>query len=87
MAIRSKSGIKRARQAKKRRVRNVQAKRVVKVAFKAAERAIAAKSAEAKALVAKAVSAMDKAVERGIIHKNKAARGKSRLVLKLNRLK
>jgi ribosomal protein S20 len=30
---------------------------------------------------------MDKAVERGIIHRNKAARQKSRLLLKLNRIK
>jgi len=83
MALRSKSGIKRARQSKKRQARNVAAKKTVKTALKAAERAIKAKSAEAKDLVKKAISAIDKAVERGILHKNKAARAKSRLTKKL----
>ncbi len=84
MPLRSKSGIKRARQSKKRRARNIAAKKTVKTALKAAERAIKAKTAEARDLVKKAVSAIDKAVERGILHKNKAARSKSRLTKKLN---
>ncbi len=83
MGIRTKSGIKRVRQSKKRRARNIAAKKVVKTALKAAERAIKAKSADAKDLVKKAISAIDKTVERGILHKNKAARVKSRLTKKL----
>ena len=83
MAIRSKSGIKRARQAKKRRARNLEAKKAVKQALKQAERALKAKSAEAKDLVKKAVSTIDKAVQRGILHKNTAARKKARLLKKL----
>ena len=87
MAFRSKSAMKRVKTSKMRRARNLAAKQNVKKAFKSAERAIAAKSADAKELVKKAVSVIDKAVQRGIIHKNKAARRKSRLLLKYNKIK
>jgi len=79
--------MKRVKTSKMRRARNLAAKNEVKKAFKGAERAIAAKSAEAKELIKKAVSAIDKAVQRGILHKNKAARQKSRLLLKYNKTK
>ncbi len=87
MAFRSKSAAKRVRSSRKRRARNLEAKKTVKNAFKQAERAVAGKSPEARELVKKAVSVMDRAVERGIIHRNKAARQKSRLLLKFNKLK
>lgn len=87
MALRSRSAMKRVRSSKKRRVRNLSTKRSVKNAFKQAERAISEKSSEAKELTRKAVSSIDKAVERGILHRNKAARQKSRLILKLNKVK
>ena len=80
---RLKSGKKRVRSSEKRRVRNLLAKNAIKKALKAAEKAIKDKKTEAKELVKKAVSVLDKAVERGIIHKNKAARKKSRLQKKL----
>ncbi len=83
MGQRLKSGKKRVRSSEKRRVRNLLAKNAIKKALKAAEKAIKAKNPEAKELVKKAVSVLDKAVERGIIHKNKAARKKSRLQKKL----
>jgi small subunit ribosomal protein S20 len=41
---------------------------------------------EAQAAVARAVGALDRAVVRGIIHKNNAARSKSRLIGHLNNL-
>ncbi|MBI5399577.1 30S ribosomal protein S20 [Candidatus Saganbacteria bacterium] len=82
---RTASGIKRKRQGIKRNERNSAAKRTVKNAFKTAEKAILAKAGEVKELVNKACSAIDKAVERGILHRNKAARKKSRLLLKLNK--
>ena len=85
MGIRSKSGIKRARQAKKRQARNLGAKKVVRQAFKMAERAIKSSSSEALDLLNKAYSAIDKAVQRGIVHRNKAARKKSRLSKKLKK--
>ena len=87
MALRSKSGIKRVRTSKKRKARNLTAKQAVKKALKIAEKAITTKSAEVNELIKKAVSTIDKTVQRGIIHKNKAARKKSRLLSKLNKSK
>jgi len=87
MVFRSKSAKKRVKTSKQRQARNLAAKKEIKKAFKAAERAIASKSGEAGNLVRKAISVIDKAVQRGIIHKNKAARRKSRLILKYNKIK
>lgn len=84
MVQRSKSGRKRAKTSKKRQARNVEAKQALKKAFKLADRAIASKSAEVKDLVMQAISLVDKTAQRGIIHKNKAARKKSRLTKKFN---
>ncbi|MFH1683320.1 MAG: 30S ribosomal protein S20 [Candidatus Margulisiibacteriota bacterium] len=84
MVLRSKSGVKRARQAKKRNARNLEAKKAVKNALKAAQRAIKAKAADAQDLIRKAISVIDKSVQRGIVPKNQAARKKSRLAKKLN---
>jgi len=41
---------------------------------------------EAREAVHAAVSALDKAAQKGVIHKNKAARRKSRLMKQLNQL-
>jgi small subunit ribosomal protein S20 len=79
-----KSAIKRIRQTKKRKARNLAAKSAVKEAFRKASAAVSAKSGDAKELVRKAGSAIDKAVERGIIHRNVSARKKSRLQRKYN---
>ena len=84
---RLKSGKKRVRSSQKRRVRNLAAKRDVKQALKAVERAIKANADNIVELVKKATSVIDKVVERGIIHKNKAARKKSRLLKKVNKAK
>ena len=83
MAKRSRSAMKRVKTSKKRKARNILAKQAVKNAFKAADRAIAAKSSDIEGSVKKAFSIIDKAVARGIIHKNKAARKKSRLIKKI----
>lgn len=42
---------------------------------------------EAEAVAQKAIIALDKAAQKGVIHKNNAARRKSRLVRSLNRAK
>jgi small subunit ribosomal protein S20 len=83
MAQRSKSGRKRIKTSAKRKARNISAKQAVKNAFKAADRAIAAKSSDVEGSIKKAFSIIDKAVARGILHKNKAARKKSRLMKKI----
>jgi small subunit ribosomal protein S20 len=70
----------------KRRVRNLAVRSAVKTAVKKAQQEIAAgRETEAKALMTKAYSELDKAVAKGIIHKNQAGNKKSRLAIKLNK--
>ncbi len=68
--------------SRQRNARNVAAKSQIKTIIKKARTAIDAKKAEAEVtpLVTAAVSIVDRAVKRGIIHKNAAARRKSRLM-------
>ena len=47
--------------------------------------AVQAKSEDAQALLVKAVSNLDKAARKGVIHKNAASRKKSRLQKALNK--
>jgi len=59
----------------------------VRTAFKKAQHAVSENDSDnARANVVKAISEMDKAVSKGIVHKNTAARKKSRLMKKLNAL-
>lgn len=76
MAKRSRSGLKRKRQAEKRRVANQAIASRVKTL---------AKQATTPDALQDAISALDKAAAAGIIHKNTAARKKSRLVKRLRR--
>jgi len=70
----TKSAIKALRQSQKKRVRNLAKKKALKTAVK--------KTKTAKDL-AKAQSQIDKIAKSGYIHKNKAARLKSRLAKKV----
>jgi small subunit ribosomal protein S20 len=79
-----KAAIKYIRKSRKNRIRNLAVKGNIKKLIKDAHKLIAAKSKEASAMVRNAISAIDKAVENGIMHKNTAARKKSRLMAKLN---
>jgi len=76
-----KSQIKRNRQNEKRRVNNRvyrgKARTMVAKALSAVDSGDEKLSAEA---VRVAISALDKAAEKGVIHKNNAARRKSRLM-------
>ncbi|HFC93432.1 MAG TPA: 30S ribosomal protein S20 [Leucothrix mucor] len=75
-----KSAKKRARQSEKRRIRNKHQRSGMRTAVKAVVYAIEAGEKETAATALKvAVPALDKAVSKGLIHKNKAARQKSRL--------
>jgi small subunit ribosomal protein S20 len=80
-----KSAIKKMRQDKVRRLRNKAYKTRVKTVVKNVEVAIMEKNKEAaeKALH-EAVSVIDRVASKGIIHKNTAARKKSRLAKKVN---
>jgi len=84
----SLSAAKRVRQSAKRRLRNRSAKSAVKTQVKKLLTAIEAGDvAAAAAQQQAAASVLDKAVTRGILHKRTAARRKSRLAAKLNKLK
>jgi small subunit ribosomal protein S20 len=79
-----KSAIKRVRISEKKRARNASAKSAIKTYTRRYEAAIADGDKEgATSLFAKVSSMLDKAASKGIIHKNKAARRKSRLAAKL----
>lgn len=81
------SQIKRNKQNEKRRLRNRVARGNARSAVIKARAAFEANSPETKEEVLKAISALDKAAEKGVIHKNNAARRKSRLMKKLASLK
>jgi small subunit ribosomal protein S20 len=76
-----KSQIKRNRQNEKRRVSNRIYRGRARTFVAKARVAIESEDSEAaKAAVVEAISALDRAAEKGIIHKNNAARRKSRLM-------
>ena len=71
---------KRARQSEKRRNHNASLRSMVRTTIKKVNAAISAGNfEEAKAAYASAVPVIDRMADKGIIHKNKAARHKSRL--------
>jgi len=74
---------KRMRQEQKRRLHNRSIKSLVKTQITKARQAIAT-DAEAEEAVRAAVSELDRAAKKGVIHRNNAARRKSRLMKQLN---
>jgi small subunit ribosomal protein S20 len=79
----TKSAIKRMRQSEKRRLRNRAVRSKVRTTLKTARSAVATKAQTAQTSVSDAVRALDKAVAKGVLHGNTAARKKSRLVKQL----
>jgi len=83
----TKSAAKRMRQEQKRRTINRRTKSIVKTATTKARQAIAIPAVDeetAAVTVRAAISELDKAAKKGVIHKNNAARRKSRLMKQLN---
>lgn len=79
-----KSQIKRNKQNEKRRLRNRVYRGSARIAVRDARVALASDNAEeTRTAVLQAVSALDKAAEKGVIHKNNAARRKGRLMKRL----
>jgi small subunit ribosomal protein S20 len=74
------------RQAVTRAIRNKSARSAVRTYVKKATTAVAANVEDAGAVVREAVRALDKAVQKGIVHRNAAARRKSRLMGRLHQL-
>ncbi|MFH1488028.1 MAG: 30S ribosomal protein S20 [Pseudomonadota bacterium] len=82
-----KSALKRDKQSKVRRLRNMNYKTKVKNAVKDVRTAVSENTAEtARENLIKAVSIIQKIASKGIIHKNKAARKVSRLSRQVNQL-
>ena len=82
-----KSAIKRVKTTNVRNAQNAAEKSAMRTAVKKAEAAVANKDAEAaKASFVLATKELDRAVTKGLIHKNAAARKKSRLAKKINSL-
>lgn len=82
-----KSAIKRNRQNKKRRLRNRIYRGQARTYIRDARSSIEEENMEeARAATFKAISALDKAAAKGILHKNNVARRKSRLMKHLGTL-
>ncbi|HEX5167270.1 MAG TPA: 30S ribosomal protein S20 [Thermomicrobiales bacterium] len=83
----SKSAEKRARTNERRRIRNRRFRSASRTLVRSAEQVIAQADEEAAAgAVKNAISMLDRAARKGIIHPNNAARRKSRLMAKYNKL-
>lgn len=79
----TKSAIKRMRQNERRRLRNRALRSQLRSAVKAARTASASPSPDAPAMIGEAIRALDRAVTRGVVHRNTAARKKSALARRL----
>lgn len=79
----TRSAIKRMTQNEKRRLRNRTIRSTVRTAVKSARAALGSKTPDTKAAVIAAIRALDRAVTKGVIHRNTAARKKSALARRL----
>ena len=84
----TKSAQKDVRASKKRQLRNKSIRSLCKTKITKAEKLIFSGEPESgREAVLSAISALDKAAEKGVIHPNNAARRKSRLTKRLNKAK
>lgn len=82
-----KSAIKRVKTSEKRRAQNAAQKSALRTAVKNFEVAVQNSDVTiAQEALKNATKKLDKAVTKGLIHKNAASRKKSRLTLKLNQM-
>jgi len=79
-----KSAEKRVAISELRRARNRSQRSELKTIIKKTESAIASDPEKARDLITLSIKKLDKAVTKGLIHKNAAARKKSRLMRRLN---
>jgi small subunit ribosomal protein S20 len=79
-----KSAEKRVRQTERRRVINRSNRTRLRTAMKDLRGALSKDSKAAAELLPKTVSEIDKAVQKGVLHRNAAARHKSRLTARVN---
>lgn len=76
--------IKTAKVQERRRIVNRRARSSMRTAVKKAQRALRTGGEDAGAAVHAAASKLDRAVTKGVLHRNAAARRKSRLMKRLN---
>ena len=79
------SARKRIKQNDKRRLRNRAVRSTIRSAVKTARGAVSEKTPQVKEAVLEAIRILDRAVSRGIIHRNTAARKKSSLARSMAR--
>ncbi|WP_027717856.1 30S ribosomal protein S20 [Desulfovirgula thermocuniculi] len=84
----TKSAAKKLRVIRRRTLRNKMLKSALRTTIKKYEKAIEAGASieEIREKLRQALRALDKAVSKGILHKNTAARKKSRLAKRFNKL-
>jgi small subunit ribosomal protein S20 len=82
----TRSALKRMKQSEKRRVRNRAVRSKVRSAIKSARVSLQGAAGDARASVLAAIRTLDKAVTKGVVHRNTAARKKSALARKLGRM-
>ena len=80
----SSKSLKAARSVEKKRLRNRSMRSMVKTHISKAEKLTGEKGGAAQEEVVAAISSIDRAVSKGVFHRNKGARLKSRLMKKLN---
>ena len=81
----TKSAQKHMRADERKRVRNLKVRSRVKTFIKKAEQTIGVGTELTLETVRQACAELDKAASKGVIHKNNAARRKSRLMAKFNK--
>ena len=79
-----KSAEKRVRQNERRRVVNKHNRTRLRSSVKDLRTALDGDAKQAATLLPKTVSEIDKAVQKGVLHRNAAARHKSRLTVRVN---
>ncbi len=80
----TKTALKQWRVSLRKRARNRSAMRTVRTVVKTARTEVGHKTEDAATAVTAAVRALDKAAQKKLIHRNNAARRKSRLMKHLN---
>ena len=75
------------RQSIKRNARNMSVRRATRTAVVQARRSLSIAAPESEAAVRHAVSMLDVAVRKGVLHRNNASRRKARLAAALNRVR
>jgi small subunit ribosomal protein S20 len=82
----SRSALKRLRQSQEARIRNRSTKARTRTLLTRALFSVDAEPGVSEAAVREAVSALDRAAQKGVIHANAAARSKSRLLKRYNQV-